>query len=57
MKICGTNLIPILITIVFCGVIFMYFTMRLAEVKSAIDKQNRVLTSFITNVQNDIKNY
>ena len=56
MKICGTNLIPILITIVSCGVIFMYFNMRLAEVKSAIDKQNRVLTSFITNVQNDIKN-
>ena len=56
MKICGTNLIPILITIVSCGVIFMYFNMRLAEVKSAVDKQNRVLTSFITNVQNDIKN-
>jgi len=55
MKICGTNLIPILITIVSCGVIFMYFNMRLAEVKSAVDKQNRVLTSFITNVQNDIK--
>ena len=56
MKICGTNLIPILITIVSCGVIFMYFNVRLAEVKMAVDKQNRVLTSFITNVQNDIKN-
>lgn len=56
MKICGTNLIPILITIVSCGVIFMYFNVRLAEVKTAVDKQNRVLTSFITNVQNDIKN-
>ena len=55
MKICGTNLVPIFITMVFCGFIFVYFNMRLAEVKSSIEKQNRVLTAFITNVQNDIR--
>lgn len=55
MKICGTNLVPIFITLVFCGFIFVYFNMRLAEVKSSIEKQNRVLTAFITNVQNDIR--
>ena len=55
MKICGTNLVPIFVTIIFCGVIFVYFNMRLAEVKNAVEKQNRVLTAFITNVQSDIK--
>jgi len=55
MKICGTNLVPIFITMVFCGFIFVYFNMRLAEVKNSIEKQNRVLTAFITNVQNDIR--
>ena len=55
MKICGTNLVPIFVTIVFCGIIFVYFNMRLAEVKTAVEKQNRVLTAFITNVQNDIR--
>jgi hypothetical protein len=56
MKICGTNLIPIFLTIVLCGAIFVFLNMRLAEVKSSVEKQNRVLTSFITNVQMDIKN-
>jgi hypothetical protein len=56
MKICGTNLVPIFITMVFCGIIFIYFNSRLAEVKSSVEKQNRVLTAFITNVQSDIKN-
>ena len=55
MTICGANLIPIFITILFCGFIFIYFTTRLAEVKNAVEKQNRVLTAFITNVQNDIR--
>jgi len=55
MKICGTSIIPIFVTIVFCGIIFVYFNMRLAEVKGAVEKQNRVLTAFITNVQTDIR--
>ena len=55
MKICGTALVPIFVTIVFCGFIFIYFNMRLAEVKNAVEKQNKVLTAFITNVQSDIR--
>lgn len=55
MKICGTSLIPIFVTIIFCGAIFVYFNMHLAEVKNSVEKQNRVLTAFITNVQNDIR--
>lgn len=55
MKICGTSFIPIFVTILFSGVIFIYFNSRLAEVKSSVEKQNRVLTAFITNVQQDIK--
>ena len=55
MKICGTALVPIFVTIVFCGIIFIYFNMRLAEVKNAVEKQNKVLTAFITNVQSDIR--
>jgi hypothetical protein len=56
MNICGMSLIPIFITILCCGAVFVYFNMRLAEVKSAVEKQNRVLTAFITNVQTDIQN-
>lgn len=55
MKICGTSLIPIFVTIILCGAIFVYFNTHLAEVKNSVEKQNRVLTAFITNVQNDIK--
>jgi hypothetical protein len=33
----------------------MYFNLRLSEIKSIVEKQNRVLTSFITNVQQEIK--
>jgi hypothetical protein len=54
LNICGSNLIPILITILCCAGLFMYFNLRLAEIKMAVEKQNRVLTSFITNVQQDI---
>ena len=55
MNLCGSNIIPIFITIACCGVIFVYFNMRLAEVKHSVEKQNRVLTAFITNVQTDIR--
>jgi hypothetical protein len=55
MKICGTSLIPIFVTIILCGAIFVYFNTHLAEVKNSVEKQNRVLTAFITNVQNDIR--
>ena len=33
----------------------MYFNLRLNEIKNAVEKQNRVLTAFITNVQQDIR--
>jgi uncharacterized protein YjbI with pentapeptide repeats len=55
MNICGSNLIPIFITFLCCGAVFIYFSSRLNEVKFAVEKQNRVLTSFITNVQQDIR--
>ena len=55
MSICGSNLIPIFISLLCCGAIFIYFNLRLNEVKFAVEKQNRVLTAFITNVQQDIR--
>ena len=55
MNVCGSNLIPICITVICSGIIFFYFNSRLAEVKSAVEKQNRVLTAFIGNIQNDIR--
>ena len=55
MNICGSNLIPIFITVIFSGLIFFYFNSRLAEVKNTVEKQNRVLTAFIGNIQNDIR--
>ena len=55
LNLCGSNLIPILITILCCAGLFMYFNLRLAEIKMVVEKQNRVLTSFITNVQQDIR--
>ena len=55
VSLCGSNLIPILITILCCAGLFMYFNLRLSEIKSIVEKQNRVLTSFITNVQQEIK--
>ncbi len=55
MNLCGSNLIPICITIICCAGLFMYFNLRLNDLKIAVEKQNRVLTSFITNVQQDIK--
>jgi hypothetical protein len=55
LNICGSNLIPIFITILCCGAIFIYFNLRLTELKFSVEKQNRVLTSFITNVQQDIR--
>ena len=50
------NFVPIFIAILCCGALFVYFNMRLAEIKNSVEKQNRVLTAFITNVQTDIKN-
>lgn len=54
LNICG-NFFPILITLLACAGLFMYFNLRLAEIKVSVEKQNRVLTAFITNVQQDIK--
>ena len=53
---CVMNFVPIFIAILCCGALFVYFNMRLAEIKNSVEKQNRVLTAFITNVQTDIKN-
>lgn len=55
MNLCGSNFIPILITLLCCCALFMYFNLRLNEIKTTIEKQNRVLTAFITNVQQDIR--
>jgi hypothetical protein len=55
LNICGSNLIPIFITFLCCGAIFIYFNLRLTDLKISVEKQNRVLTSFITNVQQDIR--
>jgi hypothetical protein len=55
MNLCGSNFIPILITLLCCAALFMYFNLRLNEMKTAVEKQNRVLTAFITNVQQDIR--
>lgn len=55
MNICGNNLIPIFITVIICGVMFIYVNSRLANLEHSIEKQQRVLTAFITNVQNDIR--
>ena len=55
MAICITTLIPIFITLLLCGFLFVFFNARLADVKNAVEKQNRVLTAFITNVQSDIR--
>jgi len=55
LNICGSNLISIFITILCCGAIFLYFNLRLTELRFSVEKQNRVLTSFITNVQQDIR--
>lgn len=55
VNICGSNLVPILITILCSAGLFMYFNLRLSEIKVSVEKQNRVLTAFITNVQQDIR--
>lgn len=49
------NMFPIFVTLLFCGFLFIYFNTRLAQLKNAVEKQNRVLTSFITNIQSDIR--
>jgi len=55
MNLCGISPIPILITFLCCAALFVYFNLRLAEIKNAVEKQNKVLTAFITNVQQDIQ--
>ena len=55
MNLCGISPIPILITFLCCACLFVYFNLRLAEIKNAVEKQNKVLTAFISNVQQDIR--
>jgi hypothetical protein len=55
MNLCGISPIPILITFLCCAALFVYFNLRLAEIKYAVEKQNKVLTAFISNVQQDIR--
>ena len=55
MTICGKTIVPILISLLCCGAMFVYMNMRLGEVRNSVEKQNRVLTAFITNVQHDIR--
>ena len=47
--------IPLLISIACCCAFFLYFNFRVNDVKYLVEKQNKVLTSFITNFQQDIK--
>ena len=53
--ICNSNLVPIFFTILCCAGLFIFLNSRLIEVKTSVEKQNRVLTSFITNVQQDLR--
>jgi hypothetical protein len=55
VNLCQSNLLPILITLLCCSGLFLFFNLRLNDIKVTVEKQNRVLTSFITNVQQDIK--
>lgn len=55
MNICGISPIPILITFLCCGILFVYFNLRMSEIRQAVEKQNKVLTAFITNIQQDIR--
>ena len=59
MKLLGLEgkglLISVGITIIMCGAITYYCHMRVKNVEVALMKQNQVLTSFITNVQNEIR--
>jgi len=59
MKLFGVEnnglLISVGITIIMCGAVTYYCHMRVKNVEVALMKQNQVLTSFITNVQNEIR--
>jgi hypothetical protein len=59
MKLLGLEgkglLISVGITIIMCGAVTYYCHMRVKNVEVALMKQNQVLTSFITNVQNEIR--
>ena len=59
MKLIGLEgkglLISVGITIIMCGAVTYYCHMRVKNVEVALMKQNQVLTSFITNVQNEIR--
>ena len=48
-------LISVGITIIMCGAVTYYCHMRVKNVEVALMKQNQVLSSFITNVQNEIR--
>lgn len=48
-------LISVGITIIMCGAVSYYCHMRVKNVEVALMKQNQVLTSFITNVQSEIR--
>jgi hypothetical protein len=43
------------ITAVICGTIYYYFNSRLRELEMALAKQNQILSSFISNVQNEFR--
>ena len=59
MKLLGLEgkglLISVGITIIMCGAVTYYCHMRVKNVEIALMKQNQVLTSFITNVQTEIR--
>jgi hypothetical protein len=59
MKLLGLEgkglLISVGITIIMCGAVTYYCHMRVKNVEVALMKQNQVLSSFITNVQGEIR--
>ena len=60
MKLLGIELngiaVSLGITLVICGAVVYYCQNRIKNIEMALIKQNQVLSSFIANVQNEIKN-
>ena len=60
MKLLGIELngiaVSLGITLIVCGAVVYYCQNRIKNIEMALMKQNQVLSSFIANVQNEIKN-
>lgn len=47
-------LVSFILTLIVCGAVTYFCHMRLKNIENAVTKQNQVLSSFITNVKNEI---